>query len=138
MKKKKYCYKSLWLQGIYDSDQSFTKPEHFKIPINYLQDLGISNSNKSFERHWHVHTLINHSQLRLGHIKTRSIICKTLGISRLTDQSFARLRHIKTPINHCKSLAYPFSIIRKTWAYQLRHHQSFTRLGYVTRYWLVI
>ena len=124
---------------------------HFKTLINHSPNQSISrfrsiicktrayqNSNKSFERHWHVHTLISHSQLRLGHIKTRSIICKTLGISRLTDQSFARLRHIKTPINHRKSLAYPYSIIRKTWAYQLRHHQSFTRLGYVTRYWLVI
>ena len=116
---------------------------HFKTLINHSPNRSISrlrsiickteayqNSNKLFERHWHVHTLINHSQLRLGHIKIRSIICKTLGISRLTDQSFARLRHIKTPINHHKSLAYPYSnyhsqdlgisvktpsIIHKTW-----------------------
>ena len=116
---------------------------HFKTLINHSPNHSISrlrsiiyktwvyqNSNKSFERHCHVHTLINHSQLRLGHVKTRSIICKTLGISRLTDQSFARLRHIKTPINHRKSLAHPYSnyhsqdlgisikipsIIHKTW-----------------------
>ena len=125
---------------------------YFKTLINHSPNQSISwlrpiicktwayqNSNKAFERHWHVHTLINHSPLRLGHIKTRSIICKTLGISRLTDQSFARLRHMKTPINYRKSLAYPYSnYLRKTWAYQLRHHQSFTRLGYVTGYWLVI
>ena len=62
--------------------------------------------------------------------QTRSIVCKILGISRLTEQSFARLGHIKTPINHRKSLAYLYSnyhlqdlgisiktrsIIHKTW-----------------------
>ena len=115
---------------------------YFKTQINHSQNQSISrlrsiirktwayqNFNKSFARHWHVHTPINHVA-RLGHIKTRSIICKTLGISRLTDQSFARLEHIKIPINHRKSLAYPYSnyhsqdsgisiktrpIIHKTW-----------------------
>ena len=129
MKKRKYCYKSLWLQGMsrlwsiihetrayQDSDQSFARLGHIKIPINHLQDIGMS-----------VLRLIIR---KIGHIKTRSIICKTLGISRLTNPSFVRLGHIKTPINHRKSLAYPYSnyhsqdlgmsiktrsIVHKTW-----------------------
>ena len=61
------------------------------------------------------------------------------------DQSFARLGHVKTPINRSQDLGNQDSnkpsqvigisvlrlIIRKTWAYQLRHDQSFARLGLI-------
>ena len=129
MMKKKYCYKSLWLQGILrlrsiihetrayqDSDQSFARLGNIKIPINHVQDIGMSVLRLIIRQTWTYQDTINHF--------------KTLGISRLTDQSFARLGHIKAPINHRKSLAYPYSyyhsqdlgisietwsIIHKTW-----------------------
>ena len=61
------------------------------------------------------------------------------------DQSFARLGHVKTPINGSQNLGISRLskqsqvigisifrlIIRKTWAYQLRHGQSFARLGLI-------
>ena len=61
------------------------------------------------------------------------------------DQSFATLGRVKTPISRSKTWAYQDSnkspqvisisilrlIIRKTWAYQLRHNQSFARLGLI-------
>ena len=120
----------LWLLGILrlwpiihktrayqDSDQSFASLGHIKIPMNHLQDIGMSVIRLIIRKTW-------------TYIKTRSIICKTLGISRLIDQSFAWLKHIKTQINHRKLLAYPYSnyrsqdlgisiktrsIIHKTW-----------------------
>ena len=131
--KKKYCYKSLWLQGILrlwsiihetrayqDSEQSFTRLGHIKIQKNHLQDIGMLVLRFA----------------RLEHIKTRLIICKTLGISRLIDQSFARLGQFKTPINHGKPLAYPYSDHLQDLGYldTISHSQD----RCVTGYWLGI
>ena len=117
-KKKKYCYKSRWLQGILrlwsiihetrayqDSDQSFARLGHIKIPINHLQDIGMSVLRLIIRRTWTYQDTINHLQ-EFGHIKTdRSVIrtawayedsnksSQVIGISVLY-LSFARLGHI--------------------------------------------
>ena len=116
--------------------------KYFKTLINHSRNQSISrlrsiirktwayqNSNKSFARHWHVRTPINHWQ-DLDISRHDKSFARFLGISRLTDQSFEGLGHIKTPkfsaslwhirtlINHSQDLGIsikPGSISQKTW-----------------------
>ena len=73
---------SLWLQGILglwsiihetkayqDSDQSFPKLGHIKIPINHLQDIGMSVLRLIIRKTWTYQDTINQLQ-DFGHIKT--------------------------------------------------------------------
>ena len=87
--KKKYCYKSLSLQGILrlssiihkirayqDSDQSFARLGHIKIPINHVQDIGMSVLRLIIRKTWTYPDTISHLQ-DFGHIKTDQSIIRT-------------------------------------------------------------
>ena len=127
---KKYCYKSLWLQGILrlwsiihetrayqDSDQPLARLGHIKIPIHHLQDICMSLLRLIICKTWTYRDKINHLQ-GFGHIKTdRSIIRTILGISR-RQWIIASHWQIHTLISHSQDLGISiktWSIIHKTW-----------------------
>ena len=73
------------------NDQSFARLGNIKIPINHLQDIGISVLRLIIRKTWTYQDTINHLQ-DFGHIKTdRSIIRKTWAYQLRHDQSFSTI-----------------------------------------------
>ena len=109
-----------------DTDQSFARLGHIEIPIKHLQDIGLSVLRLIICKTWTYQDTISHLQ-DFGHIKPDRSIIRTTWAYQDSNKS-----------SQVIGISVLWVIICKTWAYQFRHDQSFTRLGCVTGYWLGI
>ena len=103
----------LFASGYFQGFHILHNPDSSSLII--FKTLAYPDSNQSFARHWHIHTLINHLQ-DLGISRLWTIVWKTWAYQD-SDQLFARFGHIRTLFNHLQDLGISGlrSIIARLW-----------------------